>query len=354
MKNPSKLKLYRVLLAFVAICLGVTHSYTASAACSHPSLGQLYSEATHPHAYYRICNSCSAKVYTGGYATKNHGNGAWGSGTCPSCGVHTFIGGSCTSPATCACGATQSPRGHVWGGIYSEVSHPHPWYQECRICGIKRLTGGYETKLHGNGAWGSGTCPECGIHNFEPDFSNGREHPHAGYMKCACGAVELLGYAVFPECISCMRGSKTVNIHEQKPMVVATVDGEIGVGGVPIVIGFKADISYTEVYKRDEYGFVSLSTTLSTRGYAIPAPYHNYITVGACAERPYYDNAGTNIFTETFYIAGTIINPLPGEAYGKPFRNNLIPAYSKANVYASMPSAIINYTETGIEVFYNY
>lgn len=86
----------------------------ANAACSHSSLGPRYSDATHPHRYYKVCNSCGSKVYIGGQEVKKHGPGTWGSGTCKSCGTHSYTGGTPAashphaSVAKCACGETKT------------------------------------------------------------------------------------------------------------------------------------------------------------------------------------------------------------------------------------------------------
>ncbi len=162
---------------------------SAFAYCSHSSLGDLYCEASHPHAYFRICNSCGATVYTGGYETKSHGSGAWGSGTCPSCGTHTFTWPSCTSSGACACGATTGALGHSYGELYSDAEHPHGYFRICSSCSVKTYTGGYETKSHGSGAWGSGTCPSCGTHTY-----TGRTCSSSGV--CVCGAlISPLGHS---------------------------------------------------------------------------------------------------------------------------------------------------------------
>lgn len=170
-----------------------------------------YSEASHPHAYYDLCAKCFTKEYTGGYATKAHGTGASGSGTCPSCGSHSYVGTSCTSSGECACGAMTpawghnysgatctvkatctrcnaigSALGHSWGTTWSDASHPHAYYHVCSRCSTRENTGGYATKSHGSGASGSGTCPSCGSHSYS-----------AGNCKtlrtCSCGATNGYG-----------------------------------------------------------------------------------------------------------------------------------------------------------------
>ena len=64
-------------------------------------------------------------------------------GNCPSCGKYSFQ------------------------GVYVEVAHSsrgHANYNECNACHYVQYLGTYTTKSHGSGAYGSGTCPECGSH----------------------------------------------------------------------------------------------------------------------------------------------------------------------------------------------
>ena len=63
-------------------------------------------------------------------------------GNCPSCGKYSFQ------------------------GTYVEVAHSsrgHANYNECNSCHYVQYLGTYTTKSHGSGAYGSGTCPECGM-----------------------------------------------------------------------------------------------------------------------------------------------------------------------------------------------
>ena len=106
----SKVKRLRIIALFI-VCTVIFSIGAYASACTHSSLSELYSEADHPHAYFRYCNICGAKVYTGGYETKQHGDGSWGSGTCPDCGEHTFI----TRPET--------------------GQHPHMSRETCVYCG---------------------------------------------------------------------------------------------------------------------------------------------------------------------------------------------------------------------------
>ena len=92
------------IILFLCFFFVASFQITSLAACSHSSLGTQYCDADHPHAYYKTCKSCGQKVYTGGYATKAHGDGSRGSGTCPSCGTHSY------------------------GTTYSEATHPHRYH----------------------------------------------------------------------------------------------------------------------------------------------------------------------------------------------------------------------------------
>ena len=158
------------------------------AACAHTNKSEQYCEATHPHANFRYCTDCWKKFYTGGYTTKSHGDGSTGSGTCPDCGSHRYVGRTCERPGTCACGDTVPAAGHVYSPIYSEAAHPHKYYEECSVCHYIHYTGGHATKNHGDGTWGSGTCPDCGTHTYvgKTCTTNG---------ACACGAIlEAVGH----------------------------------------------------------------------------------------------------------------------------------------------------------------
>ena len=66
-------------------------------------------------------------------------------GNCPSCGKYSFQ------------------------GTYVEVAHSsrgHANYNECYACHYVQYLGTYTYKSHGAGAYGSGTCPDCGSHTW--------------------------------------------------------------------------------------------------------------------------------------------------------------------------------------------
>ena len=104
-----------IVILFIVIGLLISiFPLNAEAACSHSSLGTRYSYATHPHKYYRTCNSCGKKIYVGGQEVKKHGPGTWGSGTCKYCGSHTYSAGTPSknhphaSVGKCSCGDTKT------------------------------------------------------------------------------------------------------------------------------------------------------------------------------------------------------------------------------------------------------
>ena len=142
-----------------------------NAACSHSSLGTKYSEATHPHYYYRTCNSCGTKVYVGGNATKAHGDGTWGSGTCPSCGTHTY---NITS--------TQST------------------------------------------------------------------HPHKSILTCSCGSTKTQ-YAMQYSCSSCKANTRTISKTTPTQGILSYIDSDLDIG-IPITLPVTYNVTYTNTYNR--------------------------------------------------------------------------------------------------------
>lgn len=99
--------------------------------CGKYAFQGTYVEVAHSsqgHATYNECNSCHYVQYIGTYVTKSHGSGAYGSGTCPDCGSHTWVlqsqqAATCTSNGyrsySCACGQTKSETIYSSGHSYS-------------------------------------------------------------------------------------------------------------------------------------------------------------------------------------------------------------------------------------------
>ena len=115
---------------------GISVTSTGSIIGNCPSCGKYsfqgtYVEVAHSsrgHANYNECNSCHYVQYLGTYTTKSHGSGAYGSGTCPDCGSHTWVlqsqqAATCTSNGyrsySCACGQTKSETIYSSGHSYS-------------------------------------------------------------------------------------------------------------------------------------------------------------------------------------------------------------------------------------------
>ena len=89
-------------------------------------------------------------------------------GTCPDCGKYALQ------------------------GSYVEERHTsrgHKVYNECNRCHYVEYTGEYEYKDHGDGSYGSWTCPDCGRHTWELEDEREATCTRNGYEDyvCACG-----------------------------------------------------------------------------------------------------------------------------------------------------------------------
>ena len=156
-------------------------------ACGKYSLQGTYVEVAHSsrgHANYNECNSCHYVQYLGTYTTKSHGSGAYGSGTCPDCGSHTWVlqsqqAATCTSNGyrsySCACGQTKSETIYASGHSYSYGS----WEQ-------------YSSSQHRREAY----CRNCGDSDYEyashsmsyGSWSNSSSSQHSRTASCrTCG-----------------------------------------------------------------------------------------------------------------------------------------------------------------------
>ena len=171
---------------------GVSVTSTGSIIGNCPSCGKYafqgtYVEVAHSsrgHANYNECNSCHYVQYLGTYTTKSHGSGAYGSGTCPDCGSHTWVlqsqqAATCTSNGyrsySCACGQTKSETIYSSGHSYSYgsweqySSSQHRRENYCRYCGATDYD--YASHSYSYGSWSSAgssqhsrsmTCRYCG------------------------------------------------------------------------------------------------------------------------------------------------------------------------------------------------
>ena len=160
--------------------------------CGKYSFQGVYVEVAHSsrgHANYNECNVCHYVQYLGTYTTKSHGSGAYGSGTCPDCGSHTWIlqsqqAATCTSNGyrnySCACGQTKSETIYSSGHSYSYgsweqySSSQHRRTGSCRNCGATDYD--YASHSMSYGSWSNSsssqhsrtaTCRTCGYSTTE-------------------------------------------------------------------------------------------------------------------------------------------------------------------------------------------
>ena len=171
---------------------GISVTSTGSIIGNCPSCGKYsfqgtYVEVAHSsrgHANYNECNSCHYVQYLGTYTTKSHGSGAYGSGTCPDCGSHTWVlqsqqAATCTSNGyrsySCACGQTKNETIYATGHSYSYGS----WAQ-------------YSASQHRREAY----CRNCGDSDYEyashsmsyGSWSNSSSSQHSRTASCrTCG-----------------------------------------------------------------------------------------------------------------------------------------------------------------------
>ena len=176
---------------------GISVTSTGSIIGNCPSCGKYsfqgtYVEVAHSsrgHANYNECNSCHYVQYLGTYTTKSHGSGAYGSGTCPECGSHTWVlqsqrAATCTSNGyrnySCACGQTKSETIYSSGHSYSYGSweqyspSQHRRTGSCRNCGATDYD--YASHSMSYSSWSnssssqhsrSATCRTCGYSTTE-------------------------------------------------------------------------------------------------------------------------------------------------------------------------------------------
>lgn len=338
MKKVRMIALLFTLVMMFSLCAAaapeaekdsLANSVKVAAACTHPTLDEgLYCEAEHPHPYFRFCLTCGEKVYVGGYATKNHGDGSWGSGTCPKCGTHTYVGQSCTTSGTCKCGATASALGHSFStGVSFESSHPHSYYRYCTRCGVKSYLGGTNTLPHGNGT--GGTCRYCGTHTYQSSSLTGvvQEHPHKDVQTCACGASITL-YGTLKTCSQCREGSITASNRTSKTGVIMYLDGDNGMGTL-VTFPATCTVGYMNEYKMItefpsgdpcQLPFTSFRSSVSSTVSGQPV-WASGITAVANVTVEYYDASGnllasqqlkyTSADTSSAYDGDTVLFLLP-------------------------------------------
>ena len=155
--------------------------------CKQYSLQGTYVEQTHTsrgHQEYYECYKCHYVKNLGTYVYKEHGDGSYGSWTCPSCGSHTWVldyqsDATCTSNGyrsySCACGQTKSETIYASGHSYSYgsweeySSSQHRREAYCRNCGDSDYE--YASHSMSYGSWSNSSssqhsrtasCRTCG------------------------------------------------------------------------------------------------------------------------------------------------------------------------------------------------
>lgn len=244
-EEKEMLKRKKAVSIFLALLIFVNFfDASAYAACSH-TLGVQQYEVAHPHRYYRQCTKCRTKIYTGATRILPHGSGAVGSGTCKSCGTHSYTGRSCTSIGKCACGATIAAYGHNYGEtIYYETAHPHKNLKKCNRCSTKYYNGAITSLTHGDGS--SGTCKSCGVHSYKPSGVYATGHPHESMIECVCGD-SITAYGLKATCSQCTNNSKTASSSTPTTGVMAYQDGDQGLGsGIFVPVTYY--VEYTNTY----------------------------------------------------------------------------------------------------------
>ena len=190
--------------------------------CGKYAFQGTYVEVAHSsrgHANYNECNSCHYVQYLGTYTYKSHGAGAYGSGTCPDCGSHTWVldyesAATCTSNGyrsySCVCGQTKSETIYASGHSYSYgswtqySSSQHRRESYCRNCGDSDYE--YASHSMSYGSWSNysssqhsrtATCHTCGYsttdygnHSYSTgSWSKYSDTQHRRTKTCSgCGA----------------------------------------------------------------------------------------------------------------------------------------------------------------------
>lgn len=179
------------------------------------------------------------------------------------------------------------------------------------MCNSKVYIGGYETKNHGDGTWGSGTCPDCGDHKYTPTTPT-EIHPHLTGLNCDCGHYTEF-YFFSSSCSLCTANTKTAkNSASDTLTFFVLADADISV--VPIGIVLDCTVEYYNTFSEPaknsdaDYGFPSFVSYQS----ALAATYVCTSTVEPPEIYPvahdtvkYYNSSNELISTQTLIsIAG--------------------------------------------------
>ena len=97
-----------------------------------------------------------------------------------------------TRASTGIVGTCPSCKQYSLQGTYVEQTHTsrgHQEYYECYKCHYVKNLGTYVYKDHGDGSYGSWTCPDCGSHTWVLDYEQDATCTRNGYREysCDCG-----------------------------------------------------------------------------------------------------------------------------------------------------------------------
>ena len=190
--------------------------------CNQYSLQGTYVEQTHTsrgHQEYYECYKCHYVKNLGTYVYKDHGDGSYGSWTCPSCGSHTWVldyenDATCTRNGyreySCDCGQSKRETIYATGHSYSYGSweqystSQHRREAYCRNCGDSDYE--YASHSMGYGSWSNysdsqhsrtASCRTCGYsttdygnHSYSTgSWSKYSDTQHRRSKTCSgCGA----------------------------------------------------------------------------------------------------------------------------------------------------------------------
>ena len=173
--------------------------------CKQYSLQGTYVEQTHTsrgHQEYYECYKCHYVKNLGTYVYKEHGDGSYGSWTCPSCGSHTWVldyqsDATCTSNGyrsySCACGQTKSETIYASGHNYSYgnwmqySSSQHQRSKYCMNCG----SSDYEYSAHSlsYGSWSRSSSTQhsrsvsCGVCGYGTTETGSHSYSYGSWTK---------------------------------------------------------------------------------------------------------------------------------------------------------------------------
>ena len=173
--------------------------------CKQYSLQGTYVEQTHTsrgHQEYYECYKCHYVKNLGTYVYKEHGDGSYGSWTCPSCGSHTWVlqsqqPASCTANGyadySCVCGQTKSEMIYASGHNYSYgnwmqySSSQHQRSKYCMNCGSSDYEYGAHSLSYGSWSRSSSTqhsrSVSCGVCGYSTTETGSHSYSYGSWTK---------------------------------------------------------------------------------------------------------------------------------------------------------------------------